>query len=262
MKPLHLQRPDPTSIPRRARSPITSTGEIMITGSIDLPRSLGATGPHPNLFDFVGDGPDARPARRGRHHNDVAPAGASRAVSTHTSSRGVMTPPRKRGARLPTVLAITAAVLAIGVPVALRRRLRLQHLLMPHAFSPTFSAFTNSGIQSMTASAHALELLKVAAAAADSKAGGGPRCHRRLQPVAVGRHLPHRHRTLRTQRRRHRRRNRRRSSSKPATSRCAAKDAPRAAGCSWTSATSSFTSSTRKSGSTTPSSACGRTARS
>jgi hypothetical protein len=40
---------------------------------------------------------------------------ASRAVSTDASTRGGMTPPRKRGASRPTVLAITAAVLAIGV---------------------------------------------------------------------------------------------------------------------------------------------------
>ena len=47
--------------------------------------------------------------------SDVAPIRASRAVSTHTSTRGVITPPKKRGGRLPVVLSITAAVLAIGV---------------------------------------------------------------------------------------------------------------------------------------------------
>jgi hypothetical protein len=104
------------AIPRQGPSgPITSTGEIMITGSIDLPRSLGATGQHPNLFDSSEMDRMLDQLDEGGHHNDVAPVSASRAVSTHTSTRGVMTPPRKRGASLPTVLAITAAVLAIGV---------------------------------------------------------------------------------------------------------------------------------------------------
>jgi hypothetical protein len=104
------------AIPRQgAARPITSTGEIMITGSIDLPRSLGATGQHPNLFDSSEMDRMLDQLDEGGHHNDVAPVSASRAVSTHTSTRGVMTPPRKRGASLPTVLAITAAVLAIGV---------------------------------------------------------------------------------------------------------------------------------------------------
>lgn len=104
------------SIPRQgAAGPITSTGEIMITGSIDLPRSLGATGQHPNLFDSSEMDRMLDQLDEDSNHNDVAPVSASRAVSTHTSTRGVMTPPRKRGASLPTILAITAAVLAIGV---------------------------------------------------------------------------------------------------------------------------------------------------
>lgn len=104
------------AIPRQGTAgPITSTGEIMITGSIDLPRSLGSTGQHPNLFDSSEMDRMLDQLDEGGHHNDVAPVSASRAVSTHTSTRGVMTPPRKRGASLPTVLAITAAVLAIGV---------------------------------------------------------------------------------------------------------------------------------------------------
>ena len=104
------------AIPRQGTAgPITSTGEIMITGSIDLPRSLGATGQHPNLFDSSEMDRMLDQLDEAGHHNDVAPVSASRAVSTHTSTRGVMTPPRKRGASLPTVLAITAALLAIGV---------------------------------------------------------------------------------------------------------------------------------------------------
>ncbi|GAB3130514.1 hypothetical protein [Glaciibacter psychrotolerans] len=99
----------------RTSGPLTSTGEILVTGSIDLPRSLGSTGAHPDRFDSSDgdhlldqiDEPGAT--------TDVAPVSASRAVSSHASTRGVMTPPKKDAAWLPTVLAITAAALALGV---------------------------------------------------------------------------------------------------------------------------------------------------
>jgi hypothetical protein len=105
------------SIPHQGNSAgsLTSTGEILITGSIDLPRSLGSTGQHPNHFDssemdHMEDQLDeAGPA------TSVAPVSASRAVSTHTSTRGVMTPPKKRAASLPVILAVTAGVLLVGV---------------------------------------------------------------------------------------------------------------------------------------------------
>lgn len=97
---------------------VNGTGEILITGSIDLPRSFGATGEHPNYFDSTDmdimldqldqrevDGPST----------NVTPVSASRAVSSHSSTRGVMTPPKKRAMTLPAVLAATAAVLAVGV---------------------------------------------------------------------------------------------------------------------------------------------------
>jgi hypothetical protein len=98
-----------------ATGPLTSTGEILVTGSIDLPRGLGSTGQHPNHFDTSdidrlfeqAEGEGATP--------DVAPVRASRAVSTHTSTRNMITPPKARGTKLPTVLAITAGVLALCV---------------------------------------------------------------------------------------------------------------------------------------------------
>ncbi|TFD74821.1 hypothetical protein [Cryobacterium fucosi] len=105
------------SIPHQGATsgPLTSTGEIMITGSIDLPRSLGSTGAHPNLFDSAEMDHMLDQLDESGHHSDVAPVSASRAVSTHASTRGVMAPPPKRGMTLPTVLAITVGVLALGV---------------------------------------------------------------------------------------------------------------------------------------------------
>lgn len=93
----------------------SSTGEVLITGSFDLPRSLGATGQHPNTFDSSEMDHMLDPLDESGPSNSVAPVSASRAVSTHTSTRGVMTPPKKSGTRLPMILAVTAALLAVGV---------------------------------------------------------------------------------------------------------------------------------------------------
>jgi hypothetical protein len=105
------------SIPQQGGTsgPLTGTGEILITGSFDLPRSLGSTGAHPNHFDSSDMDHMLDQLDEGGLNSNVAPVSASRAVSTHTSTRGVMTPPQKRGASLPTVLAVTAAVLGVGV---------------------------------------------------------------------------------------------------------------------------------------------------
>ncbi|MCX7522245.1 hypothetical protein OSC27_08135 [Microbacterium sp. STN6] len=97
-----------------ATGPLTSTGEILVTGTIDLPRSLGATGQHPDRYDssemdrLFDQEADPRTS-------DVAPVRASRAVSTHTSTRGMIAPPKKRSSRLPVILPVTAAVLALAV---------------------------------------------------------------------------------------------------------------------------------------------------
>ncbi|RJT84571.1 hypothetical protein D6T64_20600 [Cryobacterium melibiosiphilum] len=105
------------SIPNQGSTsgPLTDSGEILITGSFDLPRSLGSTGQLPNHFDssemdhmldqFDDDGAPGA----------AAPVSASRAVSTHASTRNVMAAPKRRMPSLPAVLAITAAVLALGV---------------------------------------------------------------------------------------------------------------------------------------------------
>ncbi len=105
------------SIPQQGTGsqPLTSTGEVLITGSIDLPRSLGSTGQHPNTFDSADMDHMLDQLDEGAPTSSVAPVSASKAVSSHASTRGVMTPPKKQAISLPTVLSITAAVLAIGV---------------------------------------------------------------------------------------------------------------------------------------------------
>ncbi|ANJ26995.1 hypothetical protein [Agromyces aureus] len=103
--------PDHAGIP----APITNNGngEVIVTGSIDLPRSYGATGVHPSqidssdvdhLFDQVEDGVGIG-----------APVSATRAISTQSASKAVVAPPSKEAMNVPLVLAVTAGVLALGV---------------------------------------------------------------------------------------------------------------------------------------------------
>jgi hypothetical protein len=98
-----------------ATGPLTSTGEILVTGSIDLPRGLGSTGAHPDRIDSSDIDRLLDGEENEFNTSEVQPVRASRAISSHTSTRGVITPPKKRGTRLPVVLSITAAVLAVGV---------------------------------------------------------------------------------------------------------------------------------------------------
>lgn len=100
-------------------SPQAAPGEVIVTGSIDLPRSYGATGVHPSqvdssdidrLFDSVEDAPTT----------GVAPVAATRAISTQAAAKQMMmAPPKKDGPNVPLVLAVTAGVLALGVVATL-----------------------------------------------------------------------------------------------------------------------------------------------
>ncbi len=105
------------SIPHQGSSvsPISNTGEIMITGSFDLPRSLGSTGAHPNLFDSSEIDHMMDQLDTDQLGGGSAPVSASRAVSTHASTRGMLAPPKKRRASLPMILVIATAALAVSV---------------------------------------------------------------------------------------------------------------------------------------------------
>ncbi|NQX27563.1 hypothetical protein HQQ81_09430 [Microbacteriaceae bacterium VKM Ac-2854] len=94
-------------------------GEALVTGSIDLPRSLGSTGQHPNLYDSPDVDRLFDKVDREQPASDSVPVRASSAISTHTSTRGVIAPQQKKSVSLPVVLAITAAALLVGVVVLL-----------------------------------------------------------------------------------------------------------------------------------------------
>jgi hypothetical protein len=94
-------------------SPFTASGETMVTGSIDLPRSLGASGVHPGRVDTSDF--DLDPLDREVPTTDSAPVRAIRAVSTHTSSNGMVTSKKPQGNRMLTGMVVLASTMAVGV---------------------------------------------------------------------------------------------------------------------------------------------------
>ncbi|MDJ0335483.1 hypothetical protein QMG83_09635 [Salinibacterium sp. G-O1] len=96
------------------RGPLTGTGEIMITGSIDLPRTLSSTG-QSDRFD--GDSMDALFDLGDAEiiSTDSSPVRAIRAVSTHTSANGVTHTQKPKGTKALTGLLIAASSLAVVV---------------------------------------------------------------------------------------------------------------------------------------------------
>lgn len=93
---------------------LDETGEVIITGSIDLPMSLGSTGAAP-ADGLESSELDAYLDPDGDVGSDVTPVSATRAVSTHGSNSGLIAPPKRSRANAPVILAVTAGVLAAAV---------------------------------------------------------------------------------------------------------------------------------------------------
>jgi hypothetical protein len=97
--------------------PLTAAGEVLVTGTIDLPSSLAETGEHPrNVYrpDGAVDGDDEPPA--GFH-----PVSATRAVGSYAARRSTVTPEVKKESRLVKSLPYIAggmAVIVIALVVA------------------------------------------------------------------------------------------------------------------------------------------------
>jgi len=105
------------TLPEHAPGALASfnhTGEILLTGSIILPSSIGQYGADvlsldTSEIDIIADDDDIS------SNQDLAPVRASSAVSAYSTSNTVVTVPSRFRDRLPLVLAITAAGLAVGV---------------------------------------------------------------------------------------------------------------------------------------------------
>ena len=96
-------------------APVTATGEVLITGTFNLPEGLGSLGHAPGAAD--GREADAvlvdgeLPA-----HSSPTPIAASAAISTVKTNGDVITPPApEKGSKLMMWLAITAGVLALAL---------------------------------------------------------------------------------------------------------------------------------------------------
>lgn len=96
-------------------APVAATGEVLITGSFNLPEGLGSTGHAPGTAD--GKEVDAvlvdgeLPA-----HSSPTPIAASAAISTVKNGGDIIQPPTpEKGGRLMLTLAITAGVLALAL---------------------------------------------------------------------------------------------------------------------------------------------------
>jgi hypothetical protein len=94
---------------------LNATGEVILTGSIDLPASLSSTGSHRPIdgaeVDRLLEQHDEQP------DTDASPVRASRAVSSHTSTRQVVLAAAKpKDSKTPVVLAVAAS--AVGVVAA------------------------------------------------------------------------------------------------------------------------------------------------
>jgi hypothetical protein len=95
--------------------PIAATGELLVTGTLDLPEGLGSRGHAPGTTD--GKEADAvlvdgeLPAA-----SSPTPIAASAAISTVRNADEIIRPPApERGGRLMLVLAITAGALAVAL---------------------------------------------------------------------------------------------------------------------------------------------------
>lgn len=97
-------------------TPLTSTGDVLVTGSISLPSSLSSTGALPAQLDESDLDHLLDPGDHQVASTDSQPVRAIRAVSTHTSSREIIgTIKPKRSNRALTVLIISAAGMAVVV---------------------------------------------------------------------------------------------------------------------------------------------------
>jgi len=102
------------SIPDHDFGPLTS-GEIMVTGSISLPQSMSATGAYPAQLDESDLDHLLDPGDHQVASTDSQPVRAIKAVSTHTSSGGVIQTVKPKGTRGLTALIIAATGMAVVV---------------------------------------------------------------------------------------------------------------------------------------------------
>jgi hypothetical protein len=105
---------------------LNATGEVILTGSIDLPASLSSTGSHRPIdgaeVDRLLEQHDEQP------DSDASPVRASRAVSSHTSTRQVVLAAAKpKESRMPVILGVTAGAVGVAAAAVIVAALLITH---------------------------------------------------------------------------------------------------------------------------------------
>jgi hypothetical protein len=95
--------------------PMSGNGEILLTGSISLPRSFSATGAHPSQLDESDMDHLLDPGDQQVASTDSLPVRAIRAVSTHTATGPIIAPSKRSGTRGFTILIVAASAMAVVV---------------------------------------------------------------------------------------------------------------------------------------------------
>lgn len=104
------------SVPERSiAGPMSSNGEILLTGSISLPHSFSATGAHPSQLDESDMDHLLDPGDHQVANTDSMPVRAVRAVSTHTATGPIIAPSKQAGTRGFTILIVAASAMAVVV---------------------------------------------------------------------------------------------------------------------------------------------------
>lgn len=94
--------------------PVVATGEVIVTEQLTLPSSIAQVGAEygtldTSELDVIADEEEIAPSQ------DLAPVRAASAVSSYNANNAVVTVPKRMSDRLPFVLSITAAGLAVAV---------------------------------------------------------------------------------------------------------------------------------------------------
>jgi hypothetical protein len=95
--------------------PVTGTGEIIITGMIDLPRVVSSTGTVPTVHESPDIDDLFEPGEFAVAPPDAAPVSAAKAVSAHTQAQAIITPTGSRVSSNAVTTALVAATVVMAV---------------------------------------------------------------------------------------------------------------------------------------------------
>ena len=93
---------------------VPGTGEIIITGMVEVPTSIASTGAVPSVHDSPDIDELLDAGDREFVSTDSAPVSAINAVSSHTATRNVIAGRKPRGNALTTVLIVSTVVMAVA----------------------------------------------------------------------------------------------------------------------------------------------------